>query len=199
MLTNLEMILLIDLQGYEDVTPAMHGDFSKLPPDGYICQIVHAELTNSKAGNPMLVLSVDIAEGEFKGFFQDAAKRFNKWDNAAVFRQLIFDSNRRVSGFFKGLLTCFAQSNPSFKFNPHTFHEQILHGLFIGFIFAQEEYQRRDGSIATRVVVKFPRNVADIRNKNFSVPDIKRLAPAAESQKPDVFAGTPVSNFDVPF
>ena len=190
---------MIDLQGYEDVTPALHGDFSKLPPDGYICQIVNSELTNSKAGNPMLVLSVDIAEGEFKGFFQDAAKRFNKWSNDAIFRQLIFGNNRRVSSFFKGLIACFIQSNPSFNFNPRAFNEQILRGLFIGFIFAQEEYQKRDGSIATRVVVKFPRNVSDIRNKNFSVPDIKRLAPVAETQKPDGFGGTPVSDFDTPF
>lgn len=196
---------MIDLNGYEDVQPVMPGEFLKLPADGYVCQIISAEITTSKAGNPMLVLCVDIAEGDFAGYFKAAADRVKnfradvKWDNSAIYRQLIFDKDGKTSKFFKGLLTCLEKSNPNFKFNPRAFDEKNLRGLLIGFIFAEEEYQKRDGSISSRVFIKFPRPVADIRNRNFSVPEIKKFSPPVNTQPKDYFDGIPIDDSDVPF
>ena len=197
---------MIDLKGYDDVQEAMPGEFVKFPAGGYICRVVNAKITNSKAGNPMLVLFVDVAEGDFKDFFRKAAdrvKNFNpalEWDNSAVYRQLIFGNDGKVSRFFKGLLTCFRLSNPNdFTFNPHSFDEQRLRGQLIGFVFAEEEYQKRDGSVGSRVTIKFPKQVADIRDNNFSVPDIKKLTPSSPIEKKDDFAGAAVPDYDVPF
>ena len=110
---NQEMINLIDLKGYETVSETLPGDFAKLPTGGYICRVFHSELTLSKSGKSMLVLFVDIDEGDFKGFFKNAVARvksFNsdaKWDNSAIYRQLVFGNDGNVSPFFKGLLTAF--------------------------------------------------------------------------------------------
>ncbi len=172
---------MIDLKGYEETQAVLPGEFAKLPAGGYVCGVVHAEITKSKAGNPMLVLYLDIVEGEFAKYFRDAFDRVRnsrpdiKWDNSGIYRQLIFDKAGKVSSFFKGLLTCFERSNENFHFNPRTFDEQILRGRLVGFVFADEEYQKKDGSIGTRVFAKFPKTVDDIRNSNFTVPETKKF------------------------
>lgn len=198
-------------KGYFEVYAIMPGEFSQLPPGGYICQIVNAELTNSKAGNTMLVLFLDIAHGDFKGHFKAAVDRVKfsssniKWDNSAIYRQLLLDnSSGRVSQFFKGLLSCFEVSNPNFKVNVNDFEASSLRGKFIGFIFAQEEYQKKNGDIATRVFPKFPKSIDDIQNNNFTVPELKKL-PATQptDKKPNYsdydFGGSSVDPNDTPF
>ena len=153
-------------KGYNDVPAANPGEFTPLPAGGYVCRIINAELANSKAGNLMLILFVDIAEGDFTGFFKtstEKARKFNadkKWDNAGIYRQLVFDSSNRVSRFFKGLITCIENSNSNFKININNFEPSVLRGLFCGFVFAFEEYQRRDDSIAERTIIKFPKSSA---------------------------------------
>ena len=193
-------------KGYNDIPAANPGEFTPLPAGGYVCRIINAELANSKAGNLMLILFVDIAEGDFKGFFKtatDKARKFNsdkKWDNAGIYRQLIFDSSNRVSRFFKGLITCIENSNPNFKININDFEPSVLRGLFCGFIFALEEYQRRDESLAERAVIKFPKSTNDIRDGNFKIPDLKKFEKHdTPTDTQDPFGGTPVPEFDVPF
>ena len=41
--------------------------------------------------------------------------------------------------------------------------------------------------------------VDDIRNGNFSVPEVKKITAHTQSTKDDAFAGNPVNDFDVPF
>lgn len=194
-------------KGYFDIPAANPGDFSRLPAGGYVCRIINAEFTNSKAGNLMLVLFIDIAEGNFQGYFKASsvnARKFDpnkKWDNTGIYRQLLFDhSNQRISPFFKGLISCIELSNETIKFNINNFEPDSLRGLLCGFIFANEQYQKRDGSIGERVVIKFPKSIEDIRNANFKVPDTKRLEKTATTPAPnDEFDGSPVNDFEVPF
>ncbi len=196
-------------RGYNDVQASNPGEFTKLPAGGYVCRIINAELSNSKAGNLMLVLSVDIAEGEFQNFFKnatDAARKFNpdkKWDNSGIYRQLVFDKSGRVASFFKGLITCIERSNPKRKINIADFEPASLCGLFCGFVFAYEEYQRRDGDIAEAIHIKFPKSYDDICDGNFKVPDTKKferpVAPPSGIPNDD-FDGVPVDpNDDIPF
>ena len=42
-----------------------------LPPGGYICKIMKVQETVSKNGNPMIQVALDIAEGEYEGFYSD--------------------------------------------------------------------------------------------------------------------------------
>lgn len=193
--------------GYNDVPAFSPGEFTKLPAGGYVCRIINAELANSKAGNLMLVLFIDIAEGDFLGYFKaasDKARNFDinkKWDNSGVYRQLIFDSQGRVSPFFKGLISSIEQSNHNFRININDFDPASLRGLLCGFVFAAEEYPKRDDSIAERVVIKFPKFAEDIRNGNFKIPDTKKLEKTTSTTPAtnDIFGGEPVNAYDVPF
>lgn len=195
---------MIDLTGYEDVHAVAPGEFSKLPAGGYVCQVINAEITTSKVGNPMLVLFLDIAEGDFHHHFKNALARVKssspdiKWDNSGIYRQRIFD-NGKVSRFFKGLLNCFQNSNPNFSFKPHAFDENILRGSLIGFIFAEEEYLWND-EVKIRVFPKFPKSIEVIRAGVFKVPDIKRIENTTTKQsKPVANSFTDFNEPDLPF
>lgn len=192
--------------GYNDVQPAIPGEFIPLPAGGYVCRIINAEIVKSKAGNLMLVLFIDIAEGDFQGFFKNAtdnARNFDpkkKWDNSGTYRQLIFDSAGRIARFFKGLISTIEQSNSNFRINSNDFDPASLRGQFCGFVFAGEEYQKRDGSISERVFIKFPKKIEDIRSGNFKLPDTKRLEKKSSTDIVDIdFGGEPISPDDTPF
>ena len=196
----------LDAAGYNEVSAANPGEFLLLPAGGYVCRIFNSQFVKSKAGNDLLVLYLDIAEGEFAGHFKAAANRvknFNsdlKWDNAAIYRQRIFDDTGRVARFFKGLLSCIAKSNKT-NFNLINFEADSLRGLLCGFIFAEEEYNKKDGSIATRTFAKFPKIVDDIRNGNFNIPELKKLSPSPKTTTTDndFPNSTPIDPDDCPF
>ena len=61
----------VSLDGWDEA-----DSFNPLPPGGQICTIVNAYLANSKnSGNQTLYVEVDIAQGEFKGYFQEQKAR----------------------------------------------------------------------------------------------------------------------------
>ena len=193
-------------RGYNDVQPAIPGEFIPLPAGGYVCRIINAEIVKSKAGNLMLVLFIDIAEGDFQGFFKSAtdnARNFDpkkKWHNSGTYRQLIFDSADRVARFFKGLISSIEQSNSNFSININDFDPASLRGLLCGFVFAAEEYQRLDKSIGERLAIKFPKKIEDIRSGNFKLPDTKRLEKKSSTDIVDIdFGGEPINPDDTPF
>lgn len=160
---------------------AKPGEFSNLPAGGYVCKIVDSEFTMSKNGNDMLVLNVDIAEGDYANYFQSSVDRLksDKWINAAVYRQLVLDSSNNVSGFFKGLLEIIEDSNPNFTaYANGGVDNSALIGKLCGFVFADEEYQKQNGDIATRAVVRTPKTIDDIRDGNFKVPPLKKMDPS---------------------
>lgn len=193
--------------GYNDVNAAMPGEFSSLPAGGYVCKVFNAELTKSKAGNLMLVLFIDVAEGDFQGHFKAAADRVKnfdtskQWDNSGIYRQLLFSNDNKVAPFFKGLLTCFEKSNPNLKLNLANFETSVLRGCLCGFVFASEEYTKKNGEVGTRTFAKFPRTIDDIRDGKFTVPELKKLqnnSTPANTAKDD-WGGTPVDPDDTPF
>lgn len=195
-------------KGYYDVPAANPGEFVKLPAGGYICRIIHSELLKSKSNNLMLVLSIDIAEGEFQGHFKTAsanAQRFDankKWDNSGIYRQLVFDSfTSKVSSYLKGLFTCIENSNDNFKININNFEPNSLCGKLCGFIFAGEEYEKRDHSIGVKTVIKFPTSIEKIRSGDFRVPELKKLSKPVNTSKPDKdFPNSePIDPDDLPF
>ncbi|MBR4384185.1 MAG: DUF669 domain-containing protein [Selenomonadaceae bacterium] len=183
---------------------AKPGEFSNLPAGGYVCKIVDAEFTTSKAGNDMLNLNVDIAEGDYTNYFQNFADRFKNWNNNAVYRQLILDSSKNVSSFFKGLLEIIEDSNSNFTaYANGGVDNKALVGKLIGFVFADEEYRKQNGDIATRAVVRTPKTVAEIRDGDFTVPPIKKMDPSKIKPKTNSDdakkSGSPAPLEDPPF
>lgn len=185
------------LQGYEDAQ-AITGEYERLEAGGYICKIVSAKEEKSKnSGKRMLVLALDIIEGDKKDFFR---KRFDednridkKWPSGAIYRQML--EGDKAAGFLKGLMTSLEASNDGFKWN---WDEKKLADLKCGAIFGEEEYEKIDGSVGTTTKIKFIRTVKSIQDGKFKIPEIKKLPQKGESFE-DFINSASADNDDLPF
>lgn len=187
------------LQGYDEAQ-ALTGEYETLEAGGYICKIIAAKEETSKTSKKMLVLALDIVEGEKKDFFK---KRFEenkknntdptkeiKWPSGGTYRQML--EGEKAVGYLKGLMTSLENSNPTFKWD---WDEKKLKNLKCGAIFGEEEYEKMDGSIGTSTKVKFIRTVEAIKEGKFKIPEIKKLIQKGEAF--DDFATA--SSDDLPF
>lgn len=99
------------------------GQSRKPPCKGYEMVILNAKDTKSKAGNPMLVLTLNIAKGDYKGFFEkNPLKMYLPYhtdsfkgrltrvlktiinDNPGVFSANVLDNNEFDESKLQGLL-----------------------------------------------------------------------------------------------
>ena len=181
------------LAGYEEAQ-ALTGEFERLEAGGYICKIVSAKEETSKSGKRMLVIALDIAEGDKKDFFRNRftenANPDKKWPAGGVYRQML--EGDKAVGYLKGLMTSLEASNTGFKWD---WDEKKLKDLRCGAIFGEEEYERMDGSVGVSTKVKYIRTVESINKGNFKIPELKKLPQKGEAF--DSF-GT-VADDDLPF
>ena len=154
------------------------GAFKGLPAGVYKCVVKQAVVKLSKKGQEMLVLSLDICEGEYANYFMDLFKKRHeeaaqkgeqaKWPNQAIFYQL---TQGDFLPRFKYLIDSLEESNPGFTF---TGDERALVGKMIGCIFREEEYRsQRDGQIRTSV--KCDRVIPLSAMADAKVPGVKKL------------------------
>lgn len=142
-----------ELTGYNEAQ-AFTGESTALPAGKYVCEIKGAKETKTQNGKGMLVLQLDIAEGDHKGYYSDAyAGRLirnpkAKWPNGGLYRQGYEDN---ALPFFKGMITSIEQSNEGFKWD---WDEKKLKGKKIGVLFGREQFLGDDGKphFATKAV-----------------------------------------------
>lgn len=184
------------IKGYDEAQ-AITGEYEKLEAGGYICKIISAKEDKSKSGKNMLVLALDIVEGDKKDFFRNRftenASPDKKWPAGAIYRQML--EGEKAAGFLKGLMTSLENSNEGFKWN---WDEKKLVDLKCGAIFGEEEYERLDGTIATTTKVKFIRTVQSIKEGKFKIPEIKKLPQKGEAFE-DYINSISSDNDDLPF
>lgn len=156
--------------GYDDVQ-AFTGESNTLPPGGYICRINGARSEKSATGKDMLVISFDLTEGEYKGFYRmkfDSDIKSNpdaKWQG--VYRQLTEGDSL---SYFKGMIEVIQESNPGFSWN---WDENSLKGLLFGGVFRREEYLK-DGQSRMSTKLCYIRTVEAVR-KGVKIPEDKML------------------------
>lgn len=154
------------------------GAFKGLPAGVYKCVVKQASVKLSKKGQEMLVLCLDIAEGEYAHHFTDLfAKRHEeasqkgeqaKWPNQAVYYQL---TQGDFLPRFKFCIDCFEESNPGFTFSGD---EKSLMNKVVAVVFREEEYRsQRDGQVRTSV--KCDRIVPLSKMADTKVPGVKKL------------------------
>ena len=172
------------IENYENIQ-ASSGEFARPGNGGYILEIVNVtdvpfDATTGKGD--YLRIDYDIAQGDFKGYYTTQNERFGggKW-----FANVIKSYKEKALGMFKHFTNCVEESNPGFKWN---WQEQKLVGLRFGATLQEEEYEKNDGSVGTRLVVRDIKTVKQIMDGNFKVPVTKKL------DKP---VSAPVSNFAV--
>lgn len=177
-----------------DKAAAYDGSFDRLPAGGYICKILKAWVETTPIGSEQLVLGLEIAEGDYAGYFRkifDDKKSSNpsaKWP--CQFRQFALGTNGQTNPFFKGMLKSIEESNMGYKWN---WQEASLQNKMIGMIFREEEFEASDGTIKTTVRPAFPRSVQRIRN-GVEIPEIKRLNKTGFNQSASNNGFTPVED-----
>ena len=183
------------VKGYDEAQ-ALTGEYERLEAGGYICKIKSAKEEKSKTGKRMLVIALDIDEGDKKEFFK---KRFDedtrtekKWPAGAIYRQML--EGEKAPGFLKGLMTSLENSNEGFKWD---WDEKKLANLKCGAIFGEEEYEKLDGSVGISTKVKFIRTVQAIKEGKFKVPEIKKLPQKGEAFED--FVNSVTSDEELPF
>lgn len=158
------------------------GEPRILPAGGYICKILNAEETESRGGKPMLKVSFDIDEGEYKGYFRDLFKGWKensddpatvKWPFTGTKWVMFYNSEGGTNRDFKSFCTALEGSGTKVWIND-TFDVNGLRGATLGLIFRREEHEYNNARSWRTVPVGF-RSVKTIEDGNFNVPEDKPL------------------------
>lgn len=152
-----------------------------LPAGGYVCRIMNVEETVSKTrGEPMIKISLDIAEGPYKDFFAKAYRADKrpdkKWSFNAVVNQLVYDPNgaNTTNKGFKTFTTAVEESNTNFKTQWGDAFCGCFKNKLVGVLFRREQFLASDNStpFATKA---FAFRSADAVRKGVPVPADKLL------------------------
>lgn len=152
--------------------------FADIPAGGYVCKIIRPILNDDQAtGKANIELHVDIAEGEYSGYFQQLEDRAGFWG----LRGWMSFKESQLPNFQR---TCAAlcNSNPGLKFNPFApggADIDSLEGKAIGVVLGKEEYRSNSGDIREKSVVSRFIEVDKIKSKKYKIPELKRLKDGA--------------------
>ena len=144
------------------------GEFKNPTAGGYAAKIIGVEDNEDRE---FLLITWDFADGEFKGTNADYNKRLGYFPHHAKTVRSYKDT---ALPFFKGFKTAVEKSNPGYTFRNDP---QSLVGKFCGVVLGEEEYQKNNGNIGTRLYVDQVRSGQAIREGDFKVPELKKLTP----------------------
>lgn len=154
----------------------------KLPLGAYVCKVKKAVVQNSGYGDQLCIL-FDIADGSYKGFYEDDFKANTQQDKKwkGVLRVWIpkddgSEKDEWTKSTFKGVITAFEKSNPGFQWN---WDEAALAGKFIGILFRQEEWEY-NGKHGWAVRPFKALSVDTVRSGEFTIPAEKPLKKKSE-------------------
>ena len=158
------------------------GEPRILPAGGYICKILNAEETESRNRKPMLKVSFDLDEGEYKGYFRDLFKGWKensddpatvKWPFTGTKWVMFYNNEGKTNRDFKSFCTALEDSGTKVWIND-TFDVNGLRGATLGLIFRREEHEYNNARSWRTVPVGF-RSVKTIEDGNYNVPEDKPL------------------------
>lgn len=162
------------------------NSFPALPLGAHVCRVLRANVVKNRANADMLVIDFDVYEGkEFDEYYKkryDAARQRNanaKWPG--VFRANLLTRDGATSGYFKGFITALEQSNPGYNFRATNGNEQAMRGMYVGFVFGEEEFRTNDThEIKTTVKPFYAVSVPKAR-EGVAIPARKTLPQVAAS------------------
>lgn len=175
-----------------------------LPAGGYICEVKKCEETTSSTGKDMVKVALEIAEGEFKGYFMDEftrAKEHNadaKWPYAGTKWILTKDEEGNTNRLLKGFVTAIEAENVKVEWNDK--FGKSVQGALLGVVFRNEESEY-NGAQFWRAVPCFFCSCEDIRENNYKTPADKPLGGtgASLSRVDDLPDSFQAAEEDIPF
>ena len=186
---------------YDDVKV---GERKILPAGGYVCKILKAEETESKTGKQMIKIALDIAEGDYAGYFREMFDSWKagaddpqsvKWPFTGTKWILLYDSEGATNRDFKSFCTALEDSGVTVWKND-IFDVGALKDAKVGIIFRREEHEYQN-TRSWRTVPWGFRSVKTIEDGTFNVPEDKPLAPKAGNY--DLTDNFQAAEDDIPF
>lgn len=155
-----------------------YSDSEQLPRGGYVCKIIGAKMQENEYGQSVKI-AFDIAEGEYKDFYQkkyDANTNEDKKWSGTFLLNVPNDDGTQQDGWSKRRFRTFTDaledSNPNYHFD---WDETKFKGKLVGFIFNYREWQAPDGRLIRSANPAKTVSVDKIRKGNFKIPADKLL------------------------
>lgn len=171
------------------------GAYEPLPAGGYVAKILNAEVVQYNWGSA-LVVSFDVAEGEYRSFFanqyRESTSEDKKWKGN--YRLTIPDENNQYyegqKRAFGNFIACVEESNSGWHWS---WNESELKGKMVGILVRNYEYDingRRGWSTEACSAV----SVDDVRDKAFKIPKDRQLK--QKTNQPTDLSHLPTFNQD---
>lgn len=168
------------IKGYDDVEVIKGATSNVLPKGGYQMVILGATLKDSSKGGKYLCFDMDIAEGEYKGFFDrlysESTSESKTW-RCKYYLTVPDGSGSDKDTFktrvFKTFMKNVEESNSGYAWN---WNEGSLCGKMIGGLFVGNEYMAKDGQIRNGTILAKTCPLQDIVDGTFKLPKDKVLS-----------------------
>lgn len=149
---------------------------TQLPPGGYVCKILQVKETKSRTGKDMLVISFDVAEGDyaehFSRLYKNDAQKEKKWKGNYYI--LLTNNEGATTRDFKRFCEFTEQSNKGFEVSWGSGFEKCFVGKLIGIVFGREQFAGYNGP-AWSCKPRGLYTIDDIKNGSFTVPEDKPM------------------------
>lgn len=170
---------MIGITGYKQAEATSFSELPKLQPGGYVVKILNVKVEPTDWGS-RLAIQFDIAEGEFKGFFDKLYKATpDEWENKKWkgSMRLSIPHNtgdetkfKKSLGYFKSQIQAFENSNANLHIDcERDWDENVLKGKLVGALFNEKEWEM-NGNTGWFTQCKRFVPVNDIRSGNFTIP-----------------------------
>lgn len=170
----------------------------RLPVGGYVCTIMDVKEDKTKSGKNMIIISLDIAEGDYKEHYK---KQFlSKNDKTAKWGCIVYAVAE--GEYIQNFVAFCKYSEESNNFNitwGNNFCSQFK-GKKIGCVFGEEEFNGQNG-IAVSTKPRYFLPIKDIREGKFTTPKKKALANSNSMQNTESsgFIEVDADDDDLPF
>lgn len=181
--------------GYDEVQEFTPGKV--LPKGGYICKIMKLEEGMSRNGNQTVYIYLDIAEGEYAGYFTEKYKMQKdpasaKWK--CIYSQVVLDTTTKMtSKGFKSFTTSVEKSNAGFVVAKAWGADfaKFFKGRVIGAVFQDVYFKNDKGNPAHYAKPAYLCSTDTIKKGEFKIPedDKTQLNSTGSAFGADPFAG----------
>lgn len=186
-------------KGYDEAK--VYTEQEKLPKGGYVIKILNTKVVAYSWGS-VLVLQMDIAEGEQAGFYQknydNQTQEDKKWKGTFRINLPKDDGSEQDSWTIRSLktnMTAIEQSNPGYTWD---WDETKLKGKIVGALFNEKEYEF-NGKKGFFTNCKRLIEAEKIRSGNYKLPQDDMLK-GSSSQNMDIPEGfSAIDDEDIPF
>lgn len=187
---------MIGITGYKQAEATSFSELPKLQPGGYVVKILNVKVESTDWGS-RLAIQFDIAEGEFKGFFDKLYKATpDEWENKKWkgSMRLSIPHNtgdetkfKKSLGYFKSQIQAFENSNANLHIDcERDWDENVLKGKLVGALFNEKEWEM-NGNTGWFTQCKRLVPVNDIRSGNFTIPKREELKNKPSTASNDSF------------